>query len=304
MAARCSSEVCRCLTAARLPSILFLGAIYVTYVLIGGVVFWKLEGGPVQEHLYQLMEEKERLLHLYSCVDQNGLDEIAQLVKSASRNGLSLKVNKTADNFWKFTSSAVFAATVVTTIGYGNMSPNTMVGQIFCVLFALFGIPLNVVVLNRVGKYMLAIERNLCNFIMKKTNRKTCVPVSIHTVSFVILAFLCFVVPMLLFKEYEGWTYAQAIYYCFITLSTIGFGDYVADDNPDLVYPQWYGCLLGAWIFFGLAWLALLINHSIDLLERFNAYLKQRHGRETQTSQPEEKKEDSLEKNGAATLSE
>lgn len=33
---------------------------------------------------------------------------------------------------------------------------------------------------------------------------------------------------MLLFKEYEGWSYAEAIYYCFITLSTIGFGDYVA----------------------------------------------------------------------------
>lgn len=29
-----------------------------------------------------------------------------------------------------------------------------------------------------------------------------------------------------------------------------------------------------SWIFFGLAWLSLLINHSIDLLEQINAYLK------------------------------
>ncbi|KAJ7983802.1 hypothetical protein DPEC_G00371190, partial [Dallia pectoralis] len=49
--------------------------------------------------------------------------------------------------------------------GYGNMSPSTTAGQIFCVFFALFGIPLNMVVLNRVGKYMLAIERNACDFI-------------------------------------------------------------------------------------------------------------------------------------------
>lgn len=40
-----------------------------------------------------------------------------QVVQDASRVGLSLRSNYTADSFWKFTSSAVFAATVVTTIG-------------------------------------------------------------------------------------------------------------------------------------------------------------------------------------------
>ena len=47
-----------------------------------------------------------------------------------------------------------------------------MYGQIFCVFFALVGIPLNVVVLNKVGKYMLSIERKFCHFIEQKTNRK------------------------------------------------------------------------------------------------------------------------------------
>lgn len=32
---------------------------------------------------------------------------------------------------------------------------------------------------------------------------------------------------------------------------------------------------MATWIFFGLAWLALVINHSIDILERLNAYFKQ-----------------------------
>lgn len=52
------------------------------------------------------------------------------------------------------------------------MCPSTAGGQIFCVFFALFGIPLNIVVLNRVGKYILAIERNISNFLEKKTSRK------------------------------------------------------------------------------------------------------------------------------------
>lgn len=57
------------------------------------------------------------------------------------------------------------------------MSPSTSAGQIFCVFFALFGIPLNMMVLNRVGKYMLVIERNISNFIENKTERKVRPPI-------------------------------------------------------------------------------------------------------------------------------
>ncbi|CAN9502012.1 unnamed protein product [Ophioblennius macclurei] len=262
------------LNLGRVPSILVLGVVYVIYVLIGGVIFWKLEGELGQKDLGQLLMNKKRLLTKYSCLNQEGLEAVAQVVQDASKVGLSLKGNYTTDGFWKFTSSAVFAATVVTTIGYGNMSPSTMTGQIFCVFFALFGIPLNVAVLNRVGKYMLAMERKMSDFIKEKTGRKKCTRFFIHLVSYLCGTVLFFIVPMLVFQQHEGWTYSQAIYYCFITLSTIGFGDFVADSNPERFYPDWYSILMACWIFFGLAWLALLINHSIDILERLNSHFQ------------------------------
>ncbi|KAM9341240.1 potassium channel subfamily K member 17-like [Symphorus nematophorus] len=267
---------------ARVPSILMLGVVYVVYVLIGGVVFWKLEGDLGHRDISQLLLNKKRLLMTYTCLNQEGLEAVAQVIQEASKAGLSLKGNYTTDGFWRFTSSAVFSATVVTTIGYGNISPSTTAGQIFCVFFALFGIPLNMVVLNRVGKYMLVIERNISDFLEGKTGRRKCTRFFVHLVSYLSGAVLFFVVPMIVFQQHEGWTYSQAIYYCFITLSTIGFGDFVADSNPDRAYPDWYSVLMASWIFFGLAWLALLINHSIDILERLNTHFKQWWGGQKQ----------------------
>ncbi|XP_051249529.1 potassium channel subfamily K member 17-like [Dicentrarchus labrax] len=275
-------EIKEMLSLARVPSILMLGLVYVTYVLIGGVVFWKLEGELGQKDISSLLLHKKALLTKYTCLNQEGLEAVAQVVYDASKAGLSLKGNYTTDGFWKFTSSSVFAATVVTTIGYGNMSPSSTAGQIFCVFFALFGIPLNLVVLNRVGKYMLVIERNISDFIEGKTGRRTCTRFFVHLVSYLSGAVLFFVVPMIVFQQHEGWTYSQAIYFCFITLSTIGFGDFVADNNPDREYPDWYSVLMASWIFFGLAWLALLINHSMDILERLNTYCKLWWGGQTQ----------------------
>lgn len=52
------------------------------------------------------------------------------------------------------------------------MSPSSTAAQIFCVFFALFGIPLNVVVLNRVGKYMLASVRKLADFLEEKSGHR------------------------------------------------------------------------------------------------------------------------------------
>ncbi|XP_029973515.1 potassium channel subfamily K member 17-like [Salarias fasciatus] len=262
------------LSLERVPSILLLGVVYVAYVLIGGVIFWKVEGDLGRKDLSQLLMNKNKLLTTYTCLNQEGLEAVAQVVQDASKVGLSLRGNYTTDGFWKFTSSAVFAATVVTTIGYGNMSPSTMTGQIFCVFFALFGIPLNMAVLNRVGKYMLAMERKLSDYIKEKTGRRKCTRFFIHLVSYLCGTVLFFIVPMLVFQQHEGWTYSQAIYYCFITLSTIGFGDFVADSNPEKVYPDWYSILMACWIFFGLAWLALIINHSLDILERLNSHFK------------------------------
>lgn len=64
---------------AWVPSILLLALIYVTYVLIGGVIFWKLEGDLGGKDLSGLMKRKEAIFTTYSCLNQDGLVAVAQV---------------------------------------------------------------------------------------------------------------------------------------------------------------------------------------------------------------------------------
>ena len=41
---------------------------------------------------------------------------------------------------------------------------------------------------------------------------------------------LFLIIPPLLFSYVEGWSYGEGFYYAFISLSTIGFGDYVVGE--------------------------------------------------------------------------
>lgn len=50
----------------------------------------------------------------------------------------------------------------------------------------------------------------------------------------IILIFL----PSLIFTYFEGWDYSISVYYSFVTMTTIGFGDYVPTFNYDQVSDQ------------------------------------------------------------------
>ncbi|KFM63648.1 Potassium channel subfamily K member 10, partial [Stegodyphus mimosarum] len=71
-----------------------------------------------------------RLAHSQSLIDESG--------------------NDTHTN-WSFDNSFFFAITVVTTIGYGHLSPSTTGGRLFCIFYATIGIPLTGILLAAIG---------------------------------------------------------------------------------------------------------------------------------------------------------
>ena len=67
-------------------------------------------------------------------------------------------------------------------------------------------------------------------------------------------------VGALLFSFCEGWEYLVASYFCFVTLSTIGFGDYVPGTSLDASASQEKMVLCALYLVFGLAVLAMCFD--------------------------------------------
>lgn len=64
---------------AKFISVLLLGVGYLTYVLIGGIIFWKLEGDQVMSDIARLEVQKRTLLQVYPCLGQSGLLELGEV---------------------------------------------------------------------------------------------------------------------------------------------------------------------------------------------------------------------------------
>ena len=61
---------------------------------------------------------------------------------------------ETWDYDWSFQKALLFTITIMTTIGYGHISPKTFFGQIFTILYSVPGIALLVVFLGAFGNHM------------------------------------------------------------------------------------------------------------------------------------------------------
>ncbi|KAI6241587.1 TWiK family of potassium channels protein 7 [Aphelenchoides fujianensis] len=60
----------------------------------------------------------------------------------------------TVENSWTMTTAIFFTTTLLTTIGYGNQAPVTTHGRLICIVYALFGVPLILITVADIGKFL------------------------------------------------------------------------------------------------------------------------------------------------------
>ncbi|XP_043858023.1 potassium channel subfamily K member 5 [Dromiciops gliroides] len=248
------------------------------YLSIGAAIFEVLEEPHWKDARDKYTKEKLQLLKDYPYLGQEGLDKILQVVSDAAGQGVAITGNQTFNN-WNWPNAVIFAATVITTIGYGNVAPKTPAGRLFCIFYGLFGVPLCLTWINALGKFFGGRAKRLGQFLTKRgvSLRKAQITCTAIFIIWGVLVHL--VIPPFVFMVTEDWDYIEGLYYSFITISTIGFGDYVAGVNPDANYHPLYRYFVELWIYLGLAWLSLFVNWKVSMFVEVHKAIKKRRRR-------------------------
>ncbi|XP_015113000.1 uncharacterized protein LOC107038414 isoform X2 [Diachasma alloeum] len=228
---------------------------------------------------------------------------------------------------WSFLNAFVYCLTVVTTIGYGHIYPTTSTGQAMTIIYAIFGIPMFLIILADFGKLFTRGMKFLWAFVrrvyytgscrrvrrtapvqevmkgvqlvydfatfrrpsqmnpeeIEEMNRQAVPQTTINLdgnaplpqpdtpgtpafsafeiddefnlpISVAITLLLAYIfVGATAYNIWEDWNFFQSFYFVFISMSTIGFGDFVPK------HPIYMMCSI-VYLVFGLALTSMCIN--------------------------------------------
>ncbi|OQR76429.1 open rectifier potassium channel protein 1-like, partial [Tropilaelaps mercedesae] len=138
--------------------VLALLVVFILFVVFGGAVFMAVEGPHEVERRHELTELRQKFFDKLNKLQhpnftrEEMVSMIQNLTNARMRNLIDMTGKETNVN-WNFYNSFFFAITVVTTIGYGHVSPSTVPGRLFCVAYAMLGVPLTGILLAAIGDH-------------------------------------------------------------------------------------------------------------------------------------------------------
>ncbi|CAL4067542.1 unnamed protein product, partial [Meganyctiphanes norvegica] len=146
--------------------------------------------------------------------------------------------------------------------GYGHSTPNTVAGKIFTIFYAMIGIPLCIVLFHSIGERLNKVSSIVIRKIKKLLRFHDTDATEINLIMVVtMLSGITITAGAAAFSHYEGWSYFDSMYYCVITLTTIGFGDMVAlQKEQALETKPEYVVFTLVFILFGMAIVAASLN--------------------------------------------
>nr|XP_048314229.1 potassium channel subfamily K member 4 isoform X2 [Myodes glareolus]XP_048314230.1 potassium channel subfamily K member 4 isoform X3 [Myodes glareolus] len=252
--------------AMRSTTLLALLAVVLLYLVSGALVFQALEQPHEQQVQKELEDGRDKFLKDHPCVNPESLRKFIKLVADALGGGANPDTSWTNSSnhssAWNLGSAFFFSGTIITTIGYGNTALQTEAGRLFCIFYALVGIPLFGMLLAGVGDRLgSSLRRGIGHIeaIFLKWHVPPGLVRILSAVLFLLIGCLLFVLtPTFVFSYMESWSKLEAIYFVIVTLTTVGFGDYVPGTGSG--QNSAYQPLVWFWILFGLAYFASVLT--------------------------------------------
>ncbi|KDR14601.1 Potassium channel subfamily K member 13 [Zootermopsis nevadensis] len=251
---------------------LLLAIVLVLYMLAGATLFQYLEG----EEELRMVREFWRIYSDFrrhyganqSALDMDKVHQLLYAYGNATSAGIIHKRRR-----WDFAGSFHFVGTIVSTIGYGNTTPQTTAGKAVVIIYGFLGCSGGILFFNlfleRIITFLAFVLRMVHLRRLKKRMEsgglgarrasrisRASLPEDLDeddssldhwkpsvywvmlylTVASVTLA-LC---AAAVYTPFEDWSFFESIYFCFVSFATIGFGDYVSTQEPSYPHVHWY----------------------------------------------------------------
>lgn len=157
---------------------------------------------------------------------------------------------------WTVLGTLFFLTHLATTVGYGNNHPQTALGQLATILFALIGIPIMGYTLAQIAQLNLRLSL----YVLEKVSGRRVDTFWKQVVVLWGLLVLFLFGGAFVYYCLETWNYLECLYFCFVTLSTVGFGDYLPSSPASKAFSIFY-------MVFGLGICASIIAVATGMVE-------------------------------------
>ena len=230
-----------------------------------------LEADTEKSLRIEAIKRKSDFMMKNPSINGSELEEFLDFVLRSNQQGISVLDNDAYEQNWSLGQSFLFTVSVVTTIGYGHITPITQIGKLVCVLYGILGIPFTLVFLSAMVQRLLYPTCSLLSLLFASRIADRLSPFNIRLIhlAFLALVFTVFfvLIPSAIFWTIEvGWTYLDAFYFVFISLTTIGLGDYIPGitHNSILLRDIYQACVAG-YLLLGLVFMTLTLTVFYDI---------------------------------------
>uniref|UniRef100_A0A670Z4K1 Potassium channel domain-containing protein n=1 Tax=Pseudonaja textilis TaxID=8673 RepID=A0A670Z4K1_PSETE len=205
-------------------------AAYGLFLLLGAAVFAVLEAPAERALVTGLQAARASLLaeHRPCLAEEQLAGLLGRLLAAGGYADFALS-NGSADPAWEFTSALFFVTSALTTTGYGNMVPLSDWGKIISIFYCFVGIPVTIFFIQGLLRYLLPIlTYRPVQYIHSRWGLPQGHVAIGHSIGLGLATLILFIlIPAVCFWVLkDNWTFLESIYFCFISLSTIGLGDF------------------------------------------------------------------------------
>ncbi|XP_072405166.1 potassium channel subfamily K member 13-like [Chiloscyllium punctatum] len=201
---------------------------------------------------------------------------------------------------WDFTGAFYFVGTVVSTIGFGMATPVTIGGRVFLIFYGLVGCAATILFFNLFLERIITLLAYILRWFHERRIqragpsgllecRRDSSPSgevdslddwkpSVYYVMAILggASLLISCCASAMYAPVEGWSYAESLYFCFVTFSTIGFGDLVSSQRATYTNQTLYRAGNFLLILAGVCCLYSLFNVSSIVIKQFLNWILKR----------------------------